>query len=103
MINSLIIWVQTHADWWTAFGMAGQMLFMSRFLVQWVASEKARRSVIPEAFWYFSLAGGAIVLIYGIQRNDLVIIFGQMFGVIVYVRNLYFIWREKMTGNASNS
>lgn len=85
----------THLSWWTAFGMAGQLLFMSRMLVQWVASEKAGRSVVPEAFWYLSLVGGLIVLTYGIQRDDLVIIFGQMFGVIVYGRNLYFIHREK--------
>lgn len=85
----------THLSWWTAFGMAGQLLFMSRMLVQWIASERVGRSIVPEAFWYLSLAGGLIVLIYGIQRDDLVIIFGQMFGVIVYVRNLYFIHREK--------
>jgi lipid-A-disaccharide synthase-like uncharacterized protein len=102
MFDTVMQWLQTHTDWWTIFGLAGQILFMSRFLVQWVASEKARRSVIPEAFWYFSLAGGAIVLVYGIQRNDLVIILGQMFGVIVYTRNLYFIWREKL-GHAEHS
>lgn len=95
MLMSLSTWIHNHFDWWTAFGMAGQMLFMSRMLVQWVASEKARRSVVPAAFWYLSLVGGMIVLAYGIQRNDLVIIFGQMFGVIVYVRNIYFIWQEK--------
>ncbi|MGE3769737.1 MAG: lipid-A-disaccharide synthase N-terminal domain-containing protein [Bdellovibrionales bacterium] len=99
MIDSLINWISTHSDWWTLFGLVGQILFMSRMLVQWVASEKARRSVVPEAFWYLSLIGGAIVLTYGIQRNDLVIILGQMFGVIVYVRNIYFIWREKLAKN----
>lgn len=95
MIDALILWFETHVNLWTLIGLAGQMLFMSRFLVQWIASERAKRSVIPEAFWYFSLVGGAIVLAYGVQRNDLVIILGQMFGVIVYVRNIYFIHREK--------
>lgn len=95
MIENITLWIETHVNWWTLIGLAGQGLFMSRMLVQWIASEKARRSVIPEAFWYLSLAGGAIVLAYGVQRNDLVIILGQMFGVIVYVRNIYFIHREK--------
>lgn len=95
MIDHLILWFQTHVDWWTAFGLAGQLLFMSRFLVQWIASERVKASVIPEAFWYFSLGGGLIVLTYGIQRDDLVIIMGQMFGIIVYTRNLWFIHRNK--------
>lgn len=95
MIDTLLLWLETHVNTWTIIGLAGQMLFMSRFLVQWIASERAQRSVIPEAFWYFSLVGGAIVLSYGIQRDDLVIILGQMFGVIVYTRNIYFIHREK--------
>lgn len=64
---------------------------MSRFLVQWLSSEREQRSVIPVAFWYLSLAGGAMLLTYAIQRRDPVFIFGQSFGVVVYVRNLQLI------------
>lgn len=103
MIENLILWFETHVDWWTAFGLAGQMLFMSRFLVQWIASERVKQSVIPEAFWYFSLGGGLIVLTYGIQRDDLVIIMGQMFGIIVYTRNLWFIYHNKRLKKAAHA
>ena len=67
----------------------------SRFLIQWITSERENRSVIPEAFWYFSIAGGVIVLAYGVHRADPVIIIGQLTGVSIYSRNLYFIWRDK--------
>jgi lipid-A-disaccharide synthase-like uncharacterized protein len=66
-----------------------------RFVVQWLASEKAKRSVMPVAFWFFSLFGGALLLIYAIQRKDPVFIAGQALGLIVYVRNLWLIANEK--------
>jgi lipid-A-disaccharide synthase-like uncharacterized protein len=72
-------------------GFCGQAIFMSRFLVQWIASERARRSIIPIAFWYLSLAGAAILLSYAIYIQDPVFVVGQMFGFIVYIRNLYLI------------
>ncbi len=80
--------------WWVAFGLAGQLLFTGRFLVQWIASERARKSVIPLAFWYFSIGGGLILLSYAIYRKDPVFVLGQALGVFIYVRNLWLIRRE---------
>ena len=80
---------------WLVVGFLGQAFFSTRFIIQWIFSEKHRRSVIPIAFWYFSLAGGATLLAYAIHREDPVFIVGQAGGLIVYSRNLYFIWRER--------
>ena len=80
---------------WLAVGFAGQALFSFRFLVQWLKSERERRSVIPVAFWYFSLAGGATLLTYAIHRADPVFIVGQAAGLFIYGRNLYFVGRER--------
>ena len=80
---------------WLAVGFAGQALFSMRFLIQWWASERRKRSVIPVAFWYFSLAGGMTLLCYAIYRQDPVFIAGQAGGLFVYSRNLYFIHRER--------
>ena len=77
-----------------AFGLAGQLLFTGRFLVQWIASERARKSVIPLSFWYFSIGGGLILLSYAIYRKDPVFVLGQALGVFIYVRNLWLIRRE---------
>jgi len=85
---------------WVAIGLFGQSMFMMRFLIQWITSERANRSVIPETFWYFSIAGGLIVLAYGIHRADPVIIIGQLTGVGIYSRNIYFIWRDKRRADA---
>jgi lipid-A-disaccharide synthase-like uncharacterized protein len=73
------------------FGLFGQLLFTGRFLVQWIASERARRSVVPVAFWYFSIAGGLVLLAYAIYRADPVFILGQTLGVVIYARNLWLI------------
>lgn len=80
---------------WVIIGLAGQAMFMLRFLVQWVVSERARRSVIPVSFWYFSLAGAAVLLAYALYRKDPVFILGQALGFIVYVRNLRLIRIEQ--------
>jgi lipid-A-disaccharide synthase-like uncharacterized protein len=80
---------------WLAIGFFGQACFASRFLVQWLHSERVRRSVIPVAFWYFSLGGGAVLLSYAIHRGDPVFIVGQSTGLLIYTRNLYFIIRER--------
>ena len=80
---------------WLALGFAGQAMFAARFLVQWVQSERRRQSVIPTAFWYFSLAGGAILFIYAVHLGDPVFILGQSMGAFIYSRNLYFIHRQK--------
>ncbi len=82
------------AEAWLALGFLGQACFFSRFLVQWLASERAGRSVVPRAFWYLSIAGGAIVLTYAIWRRDPVFILGQSVGLFVYLRNLILLHRE---------
>ena len=76
-------------------GFGGQALFATRFIIQWLSSENAGRSVIPVAFWYFSISGGLVLLTYAIWRQDPVIIAGQSVGVFIYGRNLYFISKEK--------
>ena len=75
-------------------GFGGQALFAARFLIQWIRSESAQKSVIPIAFWYFSITGGIVLLTYAIWRKDPVIIAGQSVGVLIYARNLYFIHRN---------
>ncbi len=80
---------------WIGIGLLGQALFSSRFLVQWIASERSKRSVMPMMFWYFSLAGGAVLLAYALYRNDPVFIIGQAFGFFIYLRNIYLIFRER--------
>jgi lipid-A-disaccharide synthase-like uncharacterized protein len=79
---------------WVGIGLLGQALFSARFLVQWIASERKRRSVVPRQFWYFSVGGGLTLLAYAIYRLDPVFIVGQAAGLLVYSRNLYFIHRE---------
>lgn len=79
---------------WVAIGLLGQLFFTSRFLIQWIVSEKAKQSIIPEAFWYFSMLGGVTLLIYAIHRKDPVFIIGQGTGLFIYLRNLYFLRRE---------
>lgn len=81
--------------WWVMVGFFGQGLFMMRFIVQWVASEKANKSVIPDLFWFFSIGGGAVLLIYACYRMDPVFIFGQGLGLFIYFRNLYFVLRDR--------
>jgi lipid-A-disaccharide synthase-like uncharacterized protein len=78
-------------DVWVVLGFVAQGFFTMRFLVQWIASERARASVIPVAFWFLSIGGGLLLLIYALYRRDPVFIVGQAFGLLVYVRNLYFI------------
>lgn len=79
---------------WVAVGLAGQALFSARFLVQWIATERKQKSVIPREFWYFSIGGGLTLLAYAIHRLDPVFILGQGAGLFVYARNLYFIHRR---------
>lgn len=79
---------------WVAVGLAGQALFSARFLVQWIATERRQKSVIPREFWYFSIGGGLTLLAYAIHRLDPVFILGQGAGLFVYARNLYFIHRR---------
>ncbi|MEO8383077.1 MAG: lipid-A-disaccharide synthase N-terminal domain-containing protein [Acidobacteriota bacterium] len=82
-------------DLWVAFGLAGQLLFGSRFIVQWISSERRKTSYIPVGFWYLSLGGGLVTTIYAIHRRDPVFIIGQSAGLLVYVRNLMLIRRYR--------
>ncbi|MCB9987769.1 MAG: lipid-A-disaccharide synthase N-terminal domain-containing protein [Rhodospirillales bacterium] len=88
---------------WLAVGFLGQGLFFMRFFVQWIASEKKGESIIPNAFWYFSIGGGLVLLSYAIWRQDPVFILGQSTGLLIYSRNLYFIHRKVPDGAADVS
>ncbi len=100
--------METLADWlgaetraeltWVLVGLGGQVLFMLRFLVQWIVSEKAKRSLIPVSFWWLSIGGAVILLAYAIYRADPVFILGQSFGFFIYARNLWLIHVERRTG-----
>jgi len=80
---------------WIGVGLGGQALFSMRFLLQWIMSERARRSVVPELFWYFSLGGGLTLFAYAVHRQDPVFMIGQATGLIIYSRNIWLIQREK--------
>ena len=80
---------------WLIIGFTGQLFFTARFLVQWLTSERARRSIVPKAFWYFSIGGGITILCYAIHREDPVFIVGQASGLLIYLRNLYFLSQER--------
>jgi lipid-A-disaccharide synthase-like uncharacterized protein len=86
---------------WISIGFVAQFMFSMRFVVQWLASEKARASIVPETFWYFSVLGGALLLAYAIYRMDPVFILGQAAGLVIYARNIYFIWLGKRTPGAA--
>lgn len=90
-------------SFWIAFGLLGQVMFSARFILQWIYSERVRRSVIPLGFWYFSIAGGAILLSYAIWREDPVFILGQSFGIVIYLRNLYFIHSDRTRAKAEQA
>ena len=83
-----------HPQLWILVGLLGQLFFTSRFLVQWIASERAGRSIVPQVFWLFSLAGGVLLLVYALWRRDPVFIAGQSAGLVVYLRNLMLIARQ---------
>jgi len=80
---------------WLIVGFVGQFFFFMRFFIQWLASEKKKKSVIPVAFWYFSLGGSMLLLIYALYRKDPVFILGQSMGLFIYCRNLVLIARHK--------
>lgn len=87
--------IATNLDAWALLGLTAQLAFTGRFLVQWIASERSGRSVIPLSFWYLSLFGSTGLLLYAVARADPVFILGQSFGSIVYIRNLVLIRRER--------
>lgn len=83
---------------WLAVGFVGQGLFFMRFFVQWLASERVRRSTVPDMFWYFSLAGGVVLFAYAIYRQDPVFMMGQGTGLLIYLRNIYFLKSARNAG-----
>jgi lipid-A-disaccharide synthase-like uncharacterized protein len=85
---------------WLGIGLVGQSMFVLRWFIQWLASERAKKLVVPDTFWYTSLAGGLMVMAYGLYKPDPVIVLGQ-FGVIIYGRNVYFLWRQKASNRES--
>jgi lipid-A-disaccharide synthase-like uncharacterized protein len=87
-------------DWWIALGYVAQIFFFMRFFVQWIASERAGKSVVPMSFWLFSIGGGFLLFVYALYRRDPVFILGQGLGFFIYMRNLYFIVRERRTAVA---
>ena len=82
-------------DFWLVFGIGAQLLFAARFLVQWISSERAGKSVVPFAFWIFSMVGGLMTLVYGLVKREPVIIFGQGLATLIYMRNIMLIFRER--------
>jgi lipid-A-disaccharide synthase-like uncharacterized protein len=104
MLTSLVDWFRVvfveQFDAWVVLGFVAQACFTMRFFVQWIASERAKRSVVPVAFWFFSLGGGTLLLIYAIQRQDPVFIAGQGMGLVIYLRNLWLIFNERKAAMA---
>lgn len=90
-------------DVWIAIGFFAQAMFSARFLIQWIASERAGRSVVPIAFWFFSIAGGSILFVYALSRQDPVFIAGQGAGILIYTRNLVLIFRERRAALANTA
>jgi lipid-A-disaccharide synthase-like uncharacterized protein len=93
--------IRKFASWWVALGLIGQLVFASRFIIQWVASERKKRSVIPVAFWYLSLGGSAILLVYSIHIADPVFILAYSLNSLIYIRNLMLIGKEKQASRAA--
>lgn len=87
---------------WLSIGLLAQLMFSMRFIVQWIASERARRSIVPEVFWYFSLAGGALLFAYAIYRLDPIFMLGQGSGLLIYIRNIQLIRKHKSDGRPAD-
>jgi lipid-A-disaccharide synthase-like uncharacterized protein len=90
-------------DFWLAFGLAAQLLFTARFIVQWLVSEKAGKSVVPVAFWFLSMGGGVMLLVYGLVRREPIIILGQALAVFIYLRNIMLIIKNRAKGGDTGS
>ena len=80
---------------WIGIGFLGQIMFSMRFIIQWIVSERARDSIVPIAFWYFSILGGVTLLSYALWRQDPVIVVGQTTGLVIYTRNLRLIHKKR--------
>lgn len=90
-------------DFWLVFGLAAQLSFAARFMVQWIASERAGKSVVPLAFWFFSIGGGLMTLVYGLVKREPVIIFGQLLSNVIYVRNIMLILKTRQQESQTSS
>src|SRR3569833_750389 len=86
-------------DFWLAFGLVAQLFFTARFLVQWIASERAGNSVVPMAFWFCSMGGGLMTLVYGVVKREPVIILGQSLATVIYIRNIMLIVKNRGRGS----
>jgi lipid-A-disaccharide synthase-like uncharacterized protein len=86
-------------DFWLAFGLVAQLFFTARFLVQWISSERAGQSVVPMAFWFFSMGGGLMTLVYGVVKREPIIILGQAMATVIYVRNIMLIMKNHASGS----
>jgi lipid-A-disaccharide synthase-like uncharacterized protein len=96
--SNLAVWwanISTTELIWLAVGFFAQAMFSMRFIIQWIASERARQSIVPETFWYFSFVGGFMLFIYAVYRMDPVFMLGQGTGLFIYARNIYFISNSK--------
>jgi lipid-A-disaccharide synthase-like uncharacterized protein len=88
-------------DFWLAFGLVAQLFFTARFLVQWISSERAGQSVVPMAFWFFSMGGGLMTLVYGVVKREPIIIIGQALATVIYVRNIMLILKNRASGSTT--
>ena len=88
-------------DFWLAFGLVAQLSFAARFIVQWITSERAGKSVVPMAFWFCSMGGGLMTLVYGIVKREPVIILGQALATVIYIRNIMLIVKNRARGSKS--
>jgi lipid-A-disaccharide synthase-like uncharacterized protein len=86
-------------DFWLAFGLVAQLFFTARFVVQWISSERAGQSVVPMAFWFFSMGGGLMTLVYGVVKREPVIILGQAMATVIYIRNIMLILKNRESGS----
>ncbi len=94
MTNAVIAYIRSW-DFWVWFGFLAQFFFFLRFFAQWVATERARRIVIPGVFWHLSIVGGVLILIYSIVRRDVVFIAGSVLSLVIYFRNTWFHYRSE--------
>ncbi|HBR18967.1 MAG: hypothetical protein A2Y13_07570 [Planctomycetes bacterium GWC2_45_44] len=98
MFDSLVKEFTSEPVIWTVVGLAGQFTFGGRFVIQWLASELKKQSHVPVSFWYLSLVGSIIMLIYSIHRQEPIIVMGFVLNILIYVRNLHLIYIHKKTG-----
>ncbi len=110
MIENIVSWFGSIEQYWAGFsttekiwlglGILAQVLFFSRFFFQWLASERAGKSIVPDVFWWLSISGASLLLAYSIYRADPIFILGQSCGVLIYTRNIWLIRREKLNSAA---